>query len=92
MAPKHAIGGMDGQHWDTVARCSGNGLFLADDPLVIGPAAVGHGVFFHQVHPDRGEGLTLVSLCRSSDAAFISRDIRDFRPLVSGWPFDSVSR
>jgi len=65
MAQMHAIGGDGTANLDTGCRMFPARVVLADDPLVIGPAAWGTALFFQQVHLTEVKGWTLVKLCRA---------------------------
>lgn len=86
MAGGEAALGMDGRHW-TRGEMLRHRLFWLAIPLMIGPAAFGTALFFHQVHLTEVKGWALLDFVALfplfSGLGFVSM-------LLSGWAVDRV--
>ncbi len=90
MAEEASVAGMGGDHW-TRLRVVKSGLFFLMLPTVIGPAAWGTALFFHQVHLTEVKNwqlidyVALMPLYTAASVAFT---------FLSGWAIDrfGVSR
>ncbi len=60
MAAEAQIAGMHGQHWSRREMLR-SGLFFLMIPMIVGPAAWGTALFFHQVHLTEVKGWDLIA-------------------------------
>ena len=90
IAEEAQIAGMRGRHW-TRGQMLRSGLFFLMVPMIVGPAAWGTALFFHQVHLTEVKGWSLVSYVALMPVYTLASVVTTF---ASGWAIDrfGVSR
>lgn len=90
MAKEAQVAGMEGRHW-TRNEMLRSGLFFLIIPMIVGPAAWGTALFFHQVHLTEVKGWALIDYVALMPIYTVSAIVATF---LSGWAIDrfGVSR